>query len=154
MFRSLAAAAVVGALVAYGFRPTKTTVKKMSLLGPKTGATYTVEDFTDAGFTLVTAADGSRAVFQRANASPMSAPGQRGFVWQHGKGKPETLRAIYLDIIGEPPPASAVGPKVVPNPAEVGAANAPRGAARPKAAPAPSAPPKTASAPKANRTTP
>lgn len=149
MIKSLAAAALVGAVVAYGFRPTRTKVKKMAMLGPKTGATYDVEDFVDAGFTLIKAADGSTAVFQRASASPMTM-GQRGFTWQHGKGKPQTLRAIYLDVIGEPPPASAVGPKAVPNPAPAETVGQVRTPPKEKAAPAPSPAPKA----KANRTTP
>lgn len=136
-----AAAALVGAALAFGARP-KTTVKKLSLIGPKTGATYAVEDFPDAGFMLVKAKDGSYAVFQRKAASPS---GGAGFSWQHGRGRSETLRAIYRDVVGEPPPPSAVGPRAVPSPGE-------------KTSPASSAPAqpnagKTASG-KAQRTTP
>lgn len=130
-----AAAALVGAALVYGVRP-KTRVKKLKIIGPKTGATYQVEEFPEAGFMLVKAADGSVAVFQRKAASP---GGGAGFAWQHGKGRSETLRAIYRDVIGEPPPAAAVGPKAVPNPHE-----------RPKADATKKPEPKT----KANRSTP
>lgn len=108
---TLVASALVGAILATRGRP-KTRCIKKSLLGPKTGATYALEDFPDAGFILVIAQDGSRAVFQRRAASPS---GGEGFAWQHGRGRPETLRAIYTDVVGEPPPATAVGPKAVPN---------------------------------------
>lgn len=134
-----AAAALVGAALAFGTRP-RTSVKKLQLIGPKTGATYTVEEFPDAGFMVVKAADGSRAVFQRKAASPA---GGAGFAWQHGRGRSETLRAIYRDVVGEPPPPSAVGPRAVPNPGEE---------AKPKAAAAPAAP-RTAQT-KSNRSTP
>ncbi len=132
-----AAAALVGAALVIGARP-KTTVKKMKLIGPKTGATYEVEDFPDAGFMVVKAKDGSRAVFQRKAASPEGGP---GFAWQHGRGQSATLRAIYRDVVGEPPPPSAVGPKAVPSPGE-----------KPKAASVPKQAPKAA--PKATRGTP
>lgn len=108
----IAAAALVGAALAFGTRP-KTTVKKLQLIGPKTGATYRVEEFPDVGFMIVKAADGSFGVFQRKAASP---GGGAGFAWQHGRGRSETLRAIYRDVVGEPPPAAAVGPKGVPSP--------------------------------------
>lgn len=137
-----AAAALVGAALAFGTRP-RTAVKKLQLIGPKTGATYTVEEFPDAGFMVVKAKDGSRAVFQRKAASP---GGGAGFAWQHGRGRSETLRAIYRDVVGEPPPASAVGPRAVPNPGEKPKApkpEAPRAAVAGKAAPS-----------KANRSTP
>jgi hypothetical protein len=152
MYRSLAAAALIGAAVAYGFRPTKTKVNKLSLLGPKTGATYQVEDFVDAGFVIIKAADGSTAVFQRAGASPIMATGSKGFVWQHGKGRPETLRAIYLDVVGEPPPPSAVGPKAVPNP--VAGETVGQGRPAPKPAPAPPSPKTAQKTARPNRTTP
>lgn len=132
-----AAAALVGAVLVFGTRP-KTAVKKLTLIGPKTGATYQVEDFPEAGFMLVKAKDGSRAVFQRKAASPEGGP---GFAWQHGRGQSATLRAIYRDIVGEPPPASAVGPKAVPTPGDK-----PKVAAVPKTAPQ--------AAPQANRSTP
>lgn len=114
----LIGSALVGALLVAGTRP-KTKYTKKTLLGPKSGATYTVEDFHDAGFIVVTAPDGSRAVFQRKAASPN---GGEGFSWQHGRGRPETLRAIYTDIVGEPPPPSAVGPKAVPSPSKAAGA--------------------------------
>lgn len=135
MYKRLAAAALVGAALAFGTRP-KTTVKKLQLIGPKTGATYQVEEFPDVGFMLVKAADGSQAVFQRKAASPT---GGAGFAWQHGRGRPETLRAIHLDIVGEPPPARAVGPKGIPSPHD-----------KPKATPVAGKKPDT----KANRGTP
>lgn len=135
-----AAAVLVGAALAFGMRP-NTKVKKLSLIGPKTGATYTVEEFPDAGFMVVKAKDGSHAVFQRKAASPA---GGAGFAWQHGRGRSETLRAIYRDVVGEPPPASAVGPRAVPSPGE-----------KPKAKPAPVASAAAAAGPtKANRSTP
>src|SRR6187551_568554 len=104
---TLIGSALVGALLASRGRP-KTKCIRKSLLGPKTGATYTVEDFPSAGFIVVIAADGSKAIFQRRSATPDKG---EGFAWQHGKGQPATLRAIYTDIVGEPPPAAAVGPR-------------------------------------------
>lgn len=130
--------AIVGALLVTRTKP-KTKFSKTTVLGPKSGAKYQVEDFTDAGFIVVQAADGSRAIFQRKAASPA---GGKGFAWQHGRGAPATLRAIYIDIMGEEPPKTAVGPKAVPNPkataSKPSAAPGPRaasvGGARPKSA--------------------
>lgn len=108
----LVGSALIGALLVTRTKP-QTKFSKTTMLGPKSGAKYQVEDFTDAGFIVVQAADKSRAVFQRKAASPA---GGRGFAWQHGRGNPATLRAIYIDIMGEEPPKTAVGPKAVPNP--------------------------------------
>jgi hypothetical protein len=133
----LIGSALVGALLVTRTKP-NTKFTKTSLLGPKSGAKYQVEDFTDAGFIVVQAADGSRAVFQRRAANPA---GGKGFAWQHGRGAPATLRAIYIDVMGEEPPKTAVGPKAVPNPKTASAkasAPGPRvasvGGARPKSA--------------------
>lgn len=110
---TLIGSALLGALLMGRTKP-KTKCDKKQLLGPRTGATYTVEDFVDAGFIVVTAADGSKGVFQRRAASP---EGGMGFSWQHGRGKPATLRAIYLDMVGESPPqaTTSFGPRGVPN---------------------------------------
>lgn len=105
---TLIGSALIGAFLASRSKP-KTRCEKKALLGPKTGATYQVEDFVDAGFLVVTAADGSHGIFMRSSARP---EGGAGVVWQHGRGNPETLRAIYLDLLGEPPK-----PKAVPEPA-------------------------------------
>jgi hypothetical protein len=114
---TLIGSALLGAVLMARGRP-KTRCVKKSLLGPKTGATYQVEDFTDAGFIVVTSADGSRAIFQRKAATP---GGGRGFAWQHGRGNPASLRAIYTDIMGEEPPKTTMGPKAVPNGARAAA---------------------------------
>lgn len=133
-------AAALGALFMSRSKP-KTKCLRKSLLGTRTGATYQVEDFIDAGFIVVTAADGSRAIFQRRAASPSRGT---GFAWQHGRGSPSTLRAIYTDIMGDEPPKSAVGPKAVPTPGA---------AARPKAAASGPAPAPKAKAPDGKQAT-
>ena len=125
----LIGSALVGALLVTRTKPTTKFVKQ-NILGPKSGAKYQVEDFTDAGFIVVQSADGSRAIFQRKAASPT---GGKGFAWQHGRGNPASLRAIYIDIMGEEPPKTAVGPKAVPNPSA------------PKSKPAPAPGPRVAS---------
>ena len=155
MYYTAIGSALLGAVLVSRALP-KTKHSKKTLLGPKTGATYTVEDFAEAGFIVVTAADGSKGTFQRRAASP---EGGAGFSWQHGKGRPETLRAIYSDIVGEPPPPAAVGPRAVdPKPSGPRAVPNPKPAQSPKSAPSSrgpySTPTSVSGRTKANRGTP
>ncbi len=103
----LIASAIVGALLMGRTKP-KTKCEKKTMLGPKSGSTYTVEDFTDAGFIVVTSEDGSQGVFVRASTKN---PQGRGFVWQHGRGKKEVLQAMYEDFAQPHKPLQAVPPQ-------------------------------------------
>lgn len=98
MLPVIVGAAAFGALLMGRTKP-KTKATKKVLLGPRTGNTYQVEDFAEAGFIVVRAADGSRAVFVR---SAVAVPGCPGFTWQHGQGNPASLQAMNLDICGPP----------------------------------------------------
>lgn len=95
-------AAIVGAVLMGRTKP-KTRVVKKLVLGAKTGNTYEVEDFEDAGFVIVRSPDGSQAVLMRAYGKiedePLGAPPRpRGFRWQHGRGHPAMLRAMASDF--------------------------------------------------------
>jgi len=106
MYKTIAASALVGALLTYRLAP-KTKCEKKQLLGPKSGKTYQVEDFVDTGFVVVKADDGSIGVFsRRANGAP-------GYDWRQGKGSPATLAQIYRDMTGE-----ELRPRAVPRPEE------------------------------------
>lgn len=95
----LIGAALLGA-IAMGRTKPKTKAARMTLLGPRSGCAYEVEDFQSAGFLVVRAPDGATATFRRKS---VSKPGAPGFEWQHGSGSRETLAMIIRDICGEVP---------------------------------------------------
>lgn len=95
-----AAAALIGALLVSRTKP-KTACKKKVMLGPRSGVTWQVEDFEDAGFIVVRGPGDEVGVFSRARGRP-------GFVWHHGRGRPEVLKAMHDDLI--PPAATPATP--------------------------------------------
>jgi len=127
----LAIAVAVGLLAGSRGRP-KTRVEQKTMLGPRTGLTYDVEEFPEAGFLLLRT-DGAHGVFQHV---VQRAPGAPRFSWRGGKGPNERLHGMCLDlgIVAEPPavappsPATSApnaapetkpsGPRPVPNPAK------------------------------------
>lgn len=100
MFLPFIGAALVGAL-AMGRTKPKTRAEKKTVLGARSGLNYEVEDFTEAGFIVVRARDGSCATLLRA---AVRHPGKPGFIWQQGKGNHQTLQAIHSDFCPKPPP--------------------------------------------------
>lgn len=87
-------AGAAGVLYARRSQP-KTPFSKKTVLGVKTGVTYEVEDFRDAGFIRVQAPDGSQGIFEYA---ALQTPGSPGFIWRSGKGQPATLHGMFLDL--------------------------------------------------------
>lgn len=85
------AAAVVGALAMGSTKP-RTPYEKKTSMGPRSGLTYEVEDFPNAGFVVVRAPDGSEGVFSR------KPPPETGFAWSRGRGNPGTLGAMRADF--------------------------------------------------------
>ncbi|MGB1276209.1 MAG: hypothetical protein ACPG77_10705 [Nannocystaceae bacterium] len=100
-------AALVGAVLMGRTKPRTAATRKL-LLGPHSGATYQVEDFAQAGFIVVRAADGSVGVFARKLSDKPGAP---GFQWHQGRGQAQTLRAMAIDVCGPPKPADTTPPK-------------------------------------------
>src|SRR4029077_5614551 len=119
-------AGLVGFLAAGRTQP-QTRCEKKVVLGSRTGRTYQVEEFPQAGFLVVRAPDGY-GVFQHATATKPRAP---RFSWRGGEGASETLHGMCtaLGIVKEPaespPPAashpepsSRPRPTVVPTPSQ------------------------------------
>lgn len=100
MIKTAIGGALVGALLMSRVVP-KTKCEKKKLLGPKSGATYSVEDFVDTGFVVVKAEDGAMGIFSKKKDGP-------GYDWHQGRGRPSTLAQIYEDMIGEKPRPRAV----------------------------------------------
>jgi len=119
-------AAVAGVFIA-GRQAPRTRCERKVVLGPRTGRTYEVEEFPEAGFLVVRAPD-AYGVFQ--HAAPKN-PGEPRFSWRGGKGPNESLHGMCLDLglvreasapaaaaapaapaAAKPPPR----PTVVPNP--------------------------------------
>lgn len=90
---------VLGAVLMGRTKP-KTKISKKLLLGPRSGVSYTVEDFEDAGFLVVLAPDGSRGVFKRMRNVPV---GLCALSWHEGTGDPTTLHSMFEDICGPRP---------------------------------------------------
>lgn len=114
----------VGLLFGMRGRP-KTRCESKTMLGPKTGITYDVEEFPDAGFLIVRTPD-AHGVFQHVT---QRSPGAPRFSWRGGKGPNERLHGMCLDlgIVSEPPPVpppqaaataepKPTGPRPVPSP--------------------------------------
>ncbi len=85
-----AVALVVGALAMGATKP-RTPYEKKRAMGPRSGITYEVEDFTGAGFIVVRAPDGSEGVLSRRQ-------GSAGFEWSRGRGHPGTLKHMRADF--------------------------------------------------------
>jgi hypothetical protein len=119
-----ALALVAGFFFANRAQP-KTRCEKKTMLGPRTGRTYDVEEFPDAGFMVLRMASGegsAHGVFQHI---AVKKPGDPRFSWRGGKGPSESLHGMCLDlgIVKEKAPdASAPSapprPVAVPNPSK------------------------------------
>ena len=99
----------------------RTRCEKKTLLGPRTGRSYDVEEFPDAGFLVLRMASGegtAHGVFQHVAAK---VPGDPRFSWRGGKGPSESLHGMCLDlgiVKEQPAPAPPSRPVGVPNPAK------------------------------------
>lgn len=101
------AAAVVGALAANRNQP-RTRCEQKVVLGARTGRTYQVEEFPEAGFMIVRAPD-AYGVFQHVT---VKAPGDARFSWRGGKGPSESLHGMCLDLgLVKDSPSAAIGPR-------------------------------------------
>ena len=69
----------------------RTPYEKKTSMGARSGITYSVEDFPQAGFVVVRAPDGSEGVFSR-NIKAV------GFAWSRGRGNPGTLELMRTDF--------------------------------------------------------
>lgn len=89
-------AAALGAL-AMGTTKPKTSCNKTSSIGSRSGVSYEIEDFADAGFVVVRAPDGSVGVLSRRLQGG-------GFEWSRGRGYPATLKVLREDfgVAGKP----------------------------------------------------
>lgn len=91
------AAAIVGALAMGSTKP-RTSYEKKRAMGTRSGITYEVEEFVQAGFVVVRAPDGTEAVLSRKVGAP-------GFQWSRGRGNAGTLKLIRNDFgVPETPP--------------------------------------------------
>ena len=81
-------AAIVGALFAKSRAP-KTRVKKLVVLGTRSGMTWEVEDFPELAVVHVRG-NNVKAVFRRV--------GTNGFAFDHGEGDRKILRWLLLDF--------------------------------------------------------
>ena len=119
-------AAIVGFAASNRSQP-RTRCERKVVLGARTGRTYEVEEFPEAGFLVVRAPDGY-GVFQHATAKN---PGDPRFSWRGGKGPSETLHGMCLDLgivkekaespppaASHPEPSSRPRPTVVPTPSQ------------------------------------
>ncbi len=120
-------AGVVGFLAAGRTQP-RTRCERKVVLGARTGRTYQVEEFPEAGFLMVRAPD-AYGVFQHA---VQKSPSDPRFSWRGGKGPAESLHGMCLDLglVREPPmaspkpeaPPAPSRPTAVPNPTTTPAA--------------------------------
>lgn len=85
-------AATIGAVWATRRGPNVSFSKK-TMLGPKTGLTYQVDDYTKAGMVMVKAKDGTIVVLTKRPG------GQSGFVFQHSTGNPKVVELIKSDFL-------------------------------------------------------
>ena len=69
----------------------RTPYEKKTAMGTRSGITYSVEDFPQAGFVIVRAPDGSEGVFSRKL-------GAAGFTWSRGRGNAGTLELMRTDF--------------------------------------------------------
>jgi hypothetical protein len=100
------AAGLAGFFAAGRISP-KTKCVQKTLLGPRTGRTYEVEEFPDAGFLVVRGTgEGGTAYGVFQHVQPKN-PGDPRFSWRGGKGPSESLHGMCLDlgIVRETPPA-------------------------------------------------
>ncbi len=86
-------AAIAGFAASNRAQP-RTRCERKVVLGARTGRTYEVEEFPEAGFLVVRAPDGY-GVFQHA---AVTKPGDPRFSWRGGKGPGETLHGMCLDL--------------------------------------------------------
>ncbi len=98
-------AGLVGFLAAGRTQP-QTRCEKKVVLGSRTGRTYQVEEFPQAGFLVVRAPD-AYGVFQ--HVTPQQ-PGDARFSWRGGKGPAESLHGMCWDLgLVKDSPAGAGG---------------------------------------------
>lgn len=134
-------AAIVGFAASSRSQP-RTRCERKVVLGARTGRTYEVEEFPEAGFLIVRAPDGY-GVFQHATAKN---PGDPRFSWRGGKGPSETLHGMCLDlgIVREPsavsrqPSAQSSGSGSAPGQNPEPKTQDPSSRPRPTAVPSPS----------------
>ena len=85
-----------------GRTKTKTRGKKKIALGPRTGATYEVEDFEEANFIVIRALDGSVATLsRRVTQDPQTGHVRSVLSWHSSRGNPPTLHGIAKDFLPE-----------------------------------------------------
>lgn len=102
-------AAIAGAILMGRTKPKTRAVKKV-VLGAHSGVTYTVEEFPEAGFVVVRAADGAVAVFARTMAKDRQDMGG-AFRFRSGSGPGHTVERMKLDFLrpSQPQPQSTRG---------------------------------------------
>lgn len=86
------AAMVVGGILVQRKRPA-VAHKKKTAIGPRSGVTYEVDDFTTAGVVLVKAPDGTVVSFAR------KTPPARGFDFVRGAGNAQVIELIKKDFL-------------------------------------------------------
>lgn len=98
---------VVGLCVA-GSRAPKTPSERKKILGAKTGVTYHVDDFKDAGVIVVSDNRGAMATFVRNSTKQ---PGAIGFSFLHGRGPRGAVLGMVRDLCGDPKPQPVASDK-------------------------------------------
>ena len=86
------AAMVVGGILVQRRRPSVAHSKKTAI-GPRSGITYQVDDFTSAGMVLVKAPDGTVVSFARMT------PPKTGFEFVRGTGNPRVIELVKKDFL-------------------------------------------------------
>ncbi len=94
MIVPIVVAGLAGFLAAGRSQP-RTRCERKVVLGARTGRTYEVEEFPQAGFLVVRAPDGGYGVFQHAT---QKHPGDPRFSWRGGKGPAESLHGMCADL--------------------------------------------------------
>lgn len=86
------AAMVVGGILVQRKRPAVKHTKKVAI-GPRSGVTYEVDDFTSAGVVLVRAPDGTVVAFAS------KTPPDHGFSFVKGTGNSRVIDIIKKDFL-------------------------------------------------------
>lgn len=90
------AAMVVGGILVQRKRPA-VAHKKKTAIGPRSGVTYEVDDFTTAGLIIVKSPDGTIVAFAR-KASMGTTP-DKGFDFVRGHGNAQVIELIKKDFM-------------------------------------------------------
>lgn len=99
MWWPLLALAGFGFVVSAKSKP-KTTLNKLTVLGPRSGETWDAELFPDAGLVVVH----SRAPRQGTVAAFHKDPATKRFVFRQSRGNPTLIAMMRDDFEGEKPP--------------------------------------------------